>query len=333
MIRAAKSLSRRGEWNAAARVVAVLIVTALAHAGCGTMFPRYFGMRPDAPEGTASADIKSECAHRHAKPAAPPAPVESAATPDQVACEQYLAHVEWTRQLAEAYRSRATMNEWAIYAGGTIALAGLSAVGGLGLAAAASATTIGLIGVSTGFTSAFLAFMDNSTRAGFYTVAANDLTDALAKATQTTGANPTAKEYDAATKALAQSASKAITELESQRYRAAAAAAASQQVQKAQKDLQDLTKLIETAAFTELRPPKAKPGDPVTAVIIGIDLTAYKERIRIFVGGKLASPDVTSTTTTEVKFTVPGPVTTKSDTVRVWIGPAALPGEQTLSYE
>jgi hypothetical protein len=332
MTRAANSLLIRREWTAAARAVTVLVAAALVNAGCGTMFPRYFGMRPDAPEGTVSADIKNECAHRHAKPAAPPAPVESAATPDQVACEQYLAHVEWARQLAEAYRSRATMNEWAIYAGGTIALAGLSAVGGLGIAAA-SATTIGLIGVSTGFTSAFLAFMDNSTRAGFYTVAANDLTEALAKATQATGANPTAKDYDAATKALAQSTSKAINELESQRYRAAAAAAASQQVQKAQKDLQDLTKLIETAAFTELRPPKAKVGDPVTAVIIGIDLTAYKERIRIFVGGKLASPDVTSTTTTEVKFTVPGPVTTKSDTVRVWIGPAALPGEQTLSYE
>lgn len=331
MMRTANSLSRRGEWNAAARAVAVLIVTALVNAGCGTMFPRYLGMRPDAPEGTVSADIKNECAHRHAKPAAPPAPVETAATPDQVACEQYLAHVEWARQLAEAYRSRATMNEWAIYAGGTIALAGLSAVGGLGIAAA-SATTIGLIGVSTGFTSAFLAFMDNSTRAGFYTVAANDLTAALATATQTTGANPDATKYDAATKALAQSAAKAINDLESQRYRAAATAAASQQVQKAQKDLQDLTKLIETAAFTELRPPSAKAGATVTVVIIGIDLTAYKERIRIFVGGKQTAGEVTSTS--EVKFTVlPVPATTRSDVVRVWIGPAALPGEQTLTYE
>jgi hypothetical protein len=305
-------------------------VAALLTAGCGTMFPRYFGMRPDAPEGTVPADIKNECAHRHAQPAVPAA-AESAATPDQVACEQYLAHVEWARQLAEAYRSRATMNEWAIWAGGTIALAGLSAVGGLGIAAA-SATTIGLIGVSTGFTSAFLAFMDNSTKAGFYTVAANDLTAALATATQTTGANPTAKEYDTATRALAQSVSKAINELESQRYRAAAAAAQSQQLQKAQKDLQDLTKLIETAAFTELRPPKARAGETVTVVIIGIDLTAYKERIRIFVGGKQTAGDVTSTS--EVKFTVlPVPATTRSDVVRVWIGPAPLPGEQTLTYE
>jgi ribosomal protein L12E/L44/L45/RPP1/RPP2 len=107
-------------------------------------------------------------------------------------------------------------------------------VGGLGLAAAASATTIGLVGVSTGFASGFFAFLDNRTRAGFYTVAANDLSTALAKATQTVGTSPTAKEYDAATKALAGTVSQVVNRLETQRSSAAAAAAASQQIQKAQ---------------------------------------------------------------------------------------------------
>jgi len=287
------------------------------------MFPRYMGMRPDAPDGSASSGVRGECERRHPKP--PP-------DADRIACEQYLAYVDWARQLTESYRSRATLNEWAIYAAGTIALAGLSVVAGLGLAAAASATTIGLVGVSSGFAASFFAFMDNSTKAGFYTVAANDLTTALDKATQTTGTNPTATEYGAATKALSDSVSRIINELESHRFTAAAAAASSQQVQKAQQDLQELTKIIETASLADLRPSKAKAGDTVTVVVAGIDLTVYKERIRIFVGGRQAAGEVTSKT--EVKFKVaPVPPTTKTDTVRVWVGPASLPGEQTLTYE
>jgi hypothetical protein len=135
--------------------VSVLLVASLLNGGCGTMFPRYLGMRPDAPDVAASRTIKRECNGRHPE-----------SHPDQVACELYLSHVQWAQQLAEAYRSRATLNEWAIYTAGTIAIAGLSVVAGLGLAAAASATTIGLVGVSTGFTSGFFALMNNSTKGG-----------------------------------------------------------------------------------------------------------------------------------------------------------------------
>lgn len=310
---------KRHEWSGAARLGALLVIASLLNAGCGTMFPRYLGMRPDAPDVAASSDIQAECKHRHEVPA------------DQVACERYLAHVQWARQLAEAYRSRATLNEWAIYTAGTIALAGLSVVGGLGLAAAASASTIGLVGVSTGFASGFFAFMDNRTRAGFYTVAANDLSTALAKATQTVGVSPTAAQYDEATKALADSVSRTANQLESQRSSAAAAAAASQQIQKAQRDLQELTKIIETASLADLHPSTAKAGDTVVVVVAGIDLTTYKDRVRIFVGGKQTAGEVTSKT--EVKFKVaPVPATTKTDTVRVWVGPSPVPGERTLTY-
>ena len=62
----------------------------------------------------------------------------------------------------EAYRARASLNEWAIYVAGTIALAGLSVVSGLGIAAEASTEAIGLVGVSTGFTSGFFGFINNS---------------------------------------------------------------------------------------------------------------------------------------------------------------------------
>jgi hypothetical protein len=310
----------RYERNRGARLVALLVIASLFNAGCGTIFPRYLGLRPDAPDVAASSDIKAECEHRH-----------DTVLADKAACEQYLAHVRWARQLAEAYRSRATLNEWAIYTAGTIALAGLSVVGGLGLAAAASAATIGLVGVSTGFASGFFAFMDNSTRAGFYTVAANDLSTALAKATQTAGARPTAAQYDEATKALADSVSRTVNQLESHRSSEAAAAAASQQIQKAQHDLQELTKIIETASLADLHPSTAKAGDTVVVVVAGIDLTTYKDRVRIFVGGKQTAGEVTSKT--EVKFKVaPVPATTKTDTVRVWVGPSPVPGERTLTY-
>lgn len=310
----------RYEWKGAARPVALLLVASLLDAGCGTMFPRYLGMRPDAPDVAASSDVKAECKDRHGE-----------AGPDKVACEQYLAHVQWARQLAEAYRSRATLNEWAIYTAGTIALAGLSVVGGLGLAAAASATTIGLVGVSTGFASGFFAFMDNSTRAGFYTAAANDLSTTLAKATQTVGTSPTAQEYDTATKALAAGVSQIVNQLETQRSSAAAAAAASQQIQKAQQDLQALNRIIETASLADLQPSTATAGDTVVVVVAGIDLTTYKDRVRIFVGGKQVAGEVTSQT--EVAFKVPPvPATTKTDIVRVWVGPSPVPGERTLTY-
>ena len=293
--------------QSAVRLIALVLIVGVPTTGCGTMFPQYLGIRPDTPGATVAASIRTECA-----------------------CEQYLTHVKWATQLAEAYRTRATMNEWAIYAAGTVALAGLSVVGGLGLAAA-SATTIGLVGVSTGFTSGFFAFMDNSTRAGFYTTSANDLSTALAKATQTVGAIPTTQNYDTATKFLAERISQIANDLETHRSSAAAAAAASKNVQKAQQDLQDLTRLIETAALTDLSPTTAGAGDTVTVVVSGIDLTAYKDRVRIFVGGRQVAADVTSKT--EATFKVPTtPATTPSETVRVWVGPAPLPGDRVLTY-
>jgi hypothetical protein len=83
--------------------------------------------------------------------------------------------------------------------------------------------------------------------------------------------------------------------------------------------------------LTDLQPNKAKVGDTVVVVVTGMDLTAYKDRVRVFVGGKQVAAEVTSKT--EAKFTVSSvPATAKSDIVRVWIGAAPLPGEQTLTY-
>jgi len=283
------------------------------------MFPRYFGLRPDAPDVRPDEDIKKECRERH---------------PDEnshdlrTACEQYLAHVVWAQQLAEAYRSRATMNEWAIYAAGIIALGGLSAVSGLGVAAVASAETLGLIGVSTGFTSALFGFMNNSRRAGFYTTAANDISSVLAKATELVGGRPDRDSYDAATKQLAVSVSKIANALETERYQAAADAAKAKQVQ----DALDRLKELETAQLVSLSPGHGKPDSEVVATIAGLDLSKYKDAgVRVFLDGESTSGEIKSKT--EVKFKAAKVGDKKQVSVRLYVGGLPVPGERTFTYD
>lgn len=316
-----KSLDRpRYGRGCPARLIAAVLVASLVNVGCGTMLPRYLGIRPDAPETIPTDALKKECEGRHKE-----------AVADRIACEQYVSHVLWAQHLAEAYRTRATLNEWAIYVAGTIALAGLSVVSGLGLAAAASTETIGLIGVSTGFTSGFFSFMNNSTRAGFYTTAANDISSALSEATQRLGAKPNSETYHGATKLLSERVSQAANRLETKRYEAAAAAATSELVQEATRHLQQLTTVIETAAVVDLRPDKGKAGEQAVVVTAGIDLTTYKDRVRVFVDGRPAAGEVASKT--EVRFTIPAKPAAKTQVgVRVYVGPFAVPGEQSFTY-
>jgi hypothetical protein len=179
---------KRCAWNGPARLTVLVLVTMLLSACAGTPYRRYLGIRPDAPDVVTPDALTKECRRLHPN-----------ALAEQAACEQYLKYKEWAQELAEAYRSRASLNGWSIYVSGTIALAGLGVVSGLGLAAAASPETIGLVGVSTGFTSGFFGFINNSARAGYYTDAANKISDALAEATQKVGTSPASTTYNEAT--------------------------------------------------------------------------------------------------------------------------------------
>jgi hypothetical protein len=311
------------------RLMAALLIGSLLNAGCGTMYPRYLGIRPDAPEVKPNPAATDECNRRAGRQPAATADTPTSEPPEEratrIACEQYLDHVVWARQLAESYRTRATMNEWAIYLAGTIALAGLSVVSGLGLAAAASTETLGLVGVSTGFTSGFFGFMNNSRRAGFYTAAANDISSALAAATQIVGADPTKEKYDTATKQLAVAVANAARSLETERYQAAADAAKSKDVQ----DAVDKLKALENAQLLSLDPLKGKPGIDVVAKVAGIDLTKYKDRVKVWMDGDWTTGEVTPST---VKFKMTSKATGKVN-VRLTADGLPIPGEQPFTIE
>jgi hypothetical protein len=242
-------------------------------------------------------------------------------------CEAYLSHVEWAQQLAESYRTRATMNEWAIYLAGTIALGALSAVAGLGLAAAAGTTTIGLIGVSSGFASGFFGFMDNKTRAGFYTVAANAIGSALAEADKAAG---NGNDYMRATAILTEKVSQAANTLETSRKDAAVAAADAAKRIEATAKLEEIAKLAQAAAVVSLvgvgdsRPPKA-----VLMKTTGVDLEKYKGELKVVIDGLPADWNVKSSNTIEA--TLPQEHGTKSRVV-LMIGPLTVPGETIFTY-
>ena len=135
------------------------LISTMLLSGCRTIMPRYLGIRPDAIDIVPSETMKGKCEARH-----PGKGSESLIA----ACREYEGYVEWANQLVESYKTRATMNEWAIYVAGTIALGALGAIGGLGIAAAAATETIALIGVSSGFAAGFFGMLNNSDQAGLY---------------------------------------------------------------------------------------------------------------------------------------------------------------------
>lgn len=305
------------------RGVAAVVAVAFFTTGCNTMYPRYLGIRPDSPSISPSREIQTRCTDMH----------PGGTRPLLNACEAYLSHVEWAQQLAESYRTRATMNEWSIYLGGTIALGALSAVAGLGLAAAAATTTIGLIGVSSGFASGFFALLDNKTRAGFYTVAANEIASALAEAdTKAVGAT-TPQAYTAATGLLAEKVSAAAATLETKRYEAAAAAAAAAKTAESTARLEELARLAETATVVGVDPSSGPASEEQTVELKtqGIDLEKYKGQMSVLVDGDPVFSDVENNA---LKVKMPKRLDKKARDVvlRLRLGPLPVFGHATYSY-
>ncbi len=307
------------------RTVASVVTASLLVTGCGTMYPRYVGIRPDSPAVIASDEIKKECADRHGK--SDPAVLS--------ACEAYLVRVEWAQQLAESYRTRATMNEWAIFAAGTIALGALSAVAGLGVAAAASVTTIGLIGVSSGFTASAFALFDNKTRAGFYTAAANDISSAMVEASDKATGATTAGAYNDATKILTDKVGQAANTLEEKRYEAAAAAAAANKTADANKKLQDYADLAQKAAVVGVNPTQGAPSaaQDVELQTTGIDdLKKYASDIKVSADG---DPLLSSVTDNKLIVKMPARPDGKPRdvVVRLRLGPIPVLGQAIYKYQ
>jgi hypothetical protein len=130
------------------------------------------------------------------------------------------AYLNYSRDLQEAYHSRASQNRWWIYVAGTLGLATIAVSGGLA-AAAASTTAIAIVAISGGFSSGFFAFLGNDILAGNYTAAANSVDDAIASAAVS---KADSDQCAAAYVALVKGVSVAATQLEEDRTMSAAEA-------------------------------------------------------------------------------------------------------------
>jgi hypothetical protein len=307
------------------RAVAVIATASFLGTGCNTIYPRYMGIRPDSPSIIAGKDIKTECAERHG----------TARLPLLTACEAYLVHVEWAQQLAEAYRTRATMNEWSIFLAGFIALGALSAVAGLGVAAAASVTTIGLIGVSSGFASSVFALADNKTRAGFYTVAANEIASAMAEANNKAAGATEPGPYTEATKMLTDRVNKAANTLEDKRYEAAAAAAAAASTVDSNKKLQEWANLADKAAVVGVDPAAGAPAvaQEVELQVRGIEeLKKYESDLKVAADG---DPLLAAVKDSKLMVKMPArPDGNPRDVIiRLKLGPIPIAGQAVYKYQ
>jgi hypothetical protein len=188
------------------------------------------------------------------------------------------AYVNYSRDLQEAYHSRASQNRWWIYVAGTLGLATIAVSGGLA-AAAASTTAIAIVAISGGFTSSFFAFLGNDVLAGNYTAAANSVDLAIAAAA-VNKADP--DQCAAAYVALVKGVSVAATQLEGDRTMSAAEA-----LKRANTEKATLSKQNE-AALKALRDAQIRSSvvvrSPASITKIKPDSIAKPELVTLTVG-------------------------------------------------
>jgi hypothetical protein len=219
-------------------LIATLLVVVASLTGCASL-----GIRPDRPDATYGVSTVDPCMRLD-------------------------AYVNYSRDLQEAYHSRATQNRWWIYVAGTLALATMAASGGLA-AAAASTTTIAIVAISGGFSSSFFAFLGNDVLAEVYTAAANSVDDAIADAALN---KADADRCAAAYVALVKGVSGAATQLEEARTTSAVAALKRANAEKAtlsaQKDiaLKDLHAAQTKSSVVVISPPSITDIVPTTPI-------------------------------------------------------------------
>ena len=147
-------------------LVVVCVVSIFLSSCAATSFP-VLGIRPDYPQFAPSSEARAWCG------------LDERAKVDN--CATYRNYLEYATNLSAAYRSRATLNEWGLYAAGLIGLSGLSATAGLA-AANASIQALRIVPLVTGFASGVTAVAENKEKALNYTNAANAIDAAINEA-------------------------------------------------------------------------------------------------------------------------------------------------------
>jgi len=272
----------RTMWSAATRMVGTSLVGAIL-CGCSSAM---MGIRPSEPPVRVTVVT-----------------AETRATAETTVCDEYIAYVEYARELQEAYHSRATLNRWWIYGAGIIGLGAVAATGGLAAASAATVGTMALLGISGGFTAGVFATLDNSTLADIYTIAAIRVDTALKDADgKLILVGPRGNRYTDKTKcnealvSLKAAVSDARSRLE--RARTDSAMAAVERALHQQKVLRDLTKQIAAdaqegdpsvipAENAQIRSAKLTTSSKITLTVFA-RLELVRGEMKVDVGGSKA---------------------------------------------
>jgi hypothetical protein len=324
--------------------VAVAVLTT-ALSGCALPSRYSFGVRPDVPVGAPAPEIDAGCKTMH----------PGTAAEEYRGCLDFNSVVKWSADLEEAYRSRATLNRWAIYVAGTLGLATVAASGGLAAASAAGVGTLALLSISGGFSTGFFAFLNNGELANMYTIAAGEIATARSDARRLVDETLAAKgnvahAYFSQTAVLRVAVTNARNKLETARTSDAMAAIlrAQHERDQLQKEI-DKVKTARTAQvllkgqITAIADPAGVAatqlaiGTPKALVLTveNVNLDGIsKDELRVLLGDhKIAVevsslPDMTKPTTWKVKFTAPG--TPPKPDVKVY-SPSLLLGEATMA--
>ncbi|GEM_PF-2861466 len=176
---------------------ASISILSLFLCSCATTSFPVLGIRPDHEAFVPSDETTTWCN------SAPSSQLKSQ-------CTVYRTYHEYAANLSGSYRSRATLNEWALYFAGLVGLSGLTTSAGLA-ATNAGIQALRIVPLVTGFTSGVTAVAENKDKTFAYTKAANSIDDAISVANQ----HAIIGHYVAAYEVLTREVTKAKNELES----------------------------------------------------------------------------------------------------------------------
>jgi hypothetical protein len=171
--------------------------------GCATTSIPTLGVRPNQPNLEYNDAVKARC-----KDETPPEGSEA-----YRGCLSFYNIVEWGQDLSEAYRTRATLNEWGVITAGVMGLAVVGSLAGLAAFSLAGSDAAKILPLAGGFVAGSAALWDNKSRAAAYTDAANQIDTALAVARKTV----TATTYRGKGAELQEAITRAKNELETKR--------------------------------------------------------------------------------------------------------------------
>lgn len=151
--------------------VTYILIAALS-SGCASTGIPVLGVRPNQPPVSYSDDIIARCERDE--------PDKSGANHRD--CLYFYNILDWGQDLSDAYRTRATWNEWGLYTAGVVGLAVVGSLAGLAAFNQAGSDAAKIIPLVGGFVSGVSAVFDNKGKAAAYTEAANTIDSALAEA-------------------------------------------------------------------------------------------------------------------------------------------------------